>query len=126
MAEILAFLVELLLEILAGVVTDRPTYRFENLKRGLTPLVCVVLFLAGAGLGALSLRFAPALSIHVTWLRLVNLLTAPLLSGYAAVTLARFYQERGRQGLVPRHHFFYAFSTCLGIVLARLLLGLYR
>lgn len=84
----------------------------------------MLLFLVGSGLGALSWRHLPGLKIHVGWLRVVNLLVAPLLSGYAAVTLARFYQERGYLDLVRGHHFVSGFSACLGIVLARLLSGL--
>lgn len=125
MAELLVFLVELLLEVLAGVVSSRSTYRFENREHNLTPLKCLLLFVAGVILGGLWWWYAPHLLIRSPWLRVLNLLAAPLLSGYAAHTLARLRQERGQWTVLPVRHFWYGLSACLGLVAARLALGLW-
>lgn len=125
MAEMLIFLVELLVEVVAGVVSSRSTYRFERREHNLTPLKCFLLFGAGALLGALWWAYTPHLLIRSPGLRVLNLLLAPLLSGYAAHTLARLRQERGLWTVHPVRHFWYGFSACLGLVALRLLLGLW-
>ncbi|HEV2332330.1 MAG TPA: hypothetical protein VGV16_04140 [Gammaproteobacteria bacterium] len=125
MAEILIFLAELLVEILAGVASSRSTYRFEKREHNLTPLKCLLLFVAGLILGGLWWWYAPHLLIRSPWLRALNLLVAPLLSGYAAHTLARLRQERELWTVRPERHFWYGLSACVGLVTVRLLLGLW-
>ena len=114
---------ELLLEVVIGLASDKPTYRFEKLDHNYTIFKCLFLFMMGAGIGGLWLWANPVLSLHSPWLRLVNLAAAPLLSGYGGQTLARFYKERGREEVVPWRHFWYSFSACLGVVLCRYAFG---
>ena len=124
MAELLLFVLELLVEILAGVASSRSTYRFEKRIHNFTPLKCLALFGVGAVLGILWWGYKPHLLIASSWLRVLNLLAAPLLSGYSSHTLARLRQEQGLWTLRPERHFWYGFSACLGIVAVRLLLGM--
>lgn len=74
----------------------------------------------------MSWSYAPHLLIGYPWLRFFNLVAAPLLSGYAAHSVARMRQDRGEADIHPRRQFWFGFSACLGLVAVRLLLGLLR
>lgn len=67
---------------------------------------CLYLFLhagVGGGLGWLSTVFAPHLVLPYAWMRLGNLLVAPLVSGGISYGFARYAKSRGNDWDPPTH-----------------------
>ncbi len=72
----------------------------------------------GAVLGGLSLLAWRQTMLPHPWLRVCNVLVAPLVSGYLARQVARRRQRRGLNSN-PRLHFSFALAITLGLVLVR-------
>lgn len=77
-----------------------------------------VFFLIGAGLGALLNQFHPQPILAYGWLRIINLVAAPLLAGGIAWLFADWRRRRGAK-ILPSLHFFFAFWFVLGFDLVR-------
>lgn len=122
---ILQIILEILLEALFGLFSDTSTYRLlDKPARDSWGLRCLVLLVFGLSVGWVSWDYVPHFLLGRPWLRLVNLIAAPLLAGYAALTLAEWRRDRGDDAVRPYRHFLYAFSASFGAVLARLCMGL--
>ena len=122
---ILQIVGEILLETLFGLLSDTSTYRLLNKPaRNLWWLGCLALFAFGLLVGWASWDYMPHYLLGRPWLRLVNLVAAPCLAGYGALTLAEWRRDRGDGAVRPYRHFLYAFSASFGAVLARLCMGL--
>jgi len=74
--------------------------------------------LAGGVVGWISLAFVPAL-ITNRWLRIASLILSPLLAGFLGYRIARWQLLRRNPFLVPKYHFWYAFSFTLGLAAVR-------
>ena len=72
-----------------------------------------VFFLIGAGLGALMNWLYPRPLLDYEWLRIANLILAPVLVGGAAWLFAEWRRRRGAK-LLPSLHFWFAFCFVLG------------
>ena len=123
---VLQLILEIAFEAVLGLFTDASISRLPAKPR---PewwwlLRCVALFGFGVLVGWASWDYMPHFLLGRPWLRLVNLVVAPLLAGYGAATLAQWRRDRGDSTVRPQRHFLFAFATSFGAVLARLLMGL--
>jgi hypothetical protein len=75
-------------------------------------------FIIGCGLACVSILFLKRTWIsHPAW-RIVNLVTAPIISAFISQAIAR-QRRRRNADIVPRNHFWQAFWFTLGIVTVR-------
>jgi hypothetical protein len=126
---ILGAVVELVVEMLAYVPWDlwlsflerrrtTPGGPFER------PLGGVVLIGTAIGLvlGGISLVIRPQTMLPSAWLRILNVLAAPILSGLLARTTA-IRRSAMSQPSSPRHHFWFAFVLTLSLAVVRFAFG---
>jgi hypothetical protein len=79
----------------------------------------VVFALAGALLGYVSAYLLPLKLLPYSWLRLLNLVVAPIAGGYVAKAIA-IYRGKADPLIEPQVHFWNAFSFILPFALLRL------
>lgn len=115
---IIQFVLELLLEVLANLPFDWPSRKRSEPESGNTLLHSLPWCGGGALLGGLSLLLLPHSLIRLPALRIANLLLAPPLSGAVSWWLTQ-QRSRGNANLLPRYHFWRAFSFTLGLVAVR-------
>jgi hypothetical protein len=96
---------ELLVEILIYLPFDWPLPKTRDLERT-GPGVAILYVLLGATLGGLSIAVLPDVLLPYGWLRLLNLVLAPLVCGAVSWQVAR-WRARGSRGTRPRNHFWY-------------------
>jgi hypothetical protein len=131
LAAILGALLEILVEVLASVPVDawvaalerRRTKPGAPLVRSLWGLVLIGTTL-GLIMGGISLGIHRAAVLPVAWLRIVNLLAAPIFSGLLARSAAVRRIARGDPSSPPRHHFWFAYVFTLAIVVVRFAYGI--
>lgn len=115
------FLLEVGLELLVYFPFDWP-WADKN-RNGNFGCFGLLLFAGlGCGTGALANLFLHHLLIPWAWLREVNLLLAPLFSGYVSWLVAKWRSGR-TAGDRPFWHFWSAFVFTLGFVLIRFAFG---
>jgi len=118
LVSLLQFLFEFVFEVLGNWPFDWAVSWKSREKADAQAGWCIIWFLLGGGLAAISI-----LILHRTWishpaLRIANLVLAPIVSGFISQALARRRQRR-RSEIVPRNHFWQAFWFTLGIVFTR-------
>ena len=105
-------LVELVLNVVVFAPFDRPTSRW---KPGTTNFT---LLFVGGGLAALSLLVFGRPIISVAWLRIANLVVAPIVCAFLFRALAERRAKKNFR-IVAREHFWHAFWFTLGWVIVR-------
>ena len=75
-------------------------------------------FLLGGVLGGMSLIFLKTTILQYAWMRMANLLVAPLICGGLATALARWRIRRGESSNA-RLHFWFAFAFSVGLLIVR-------
>jgi hypothetical protein len=81
-------------------------------------VLTVAAFLGGLACGGASVFFIPHSFLHQSWLRVASLVASPLLAGAIAWWMAEL-RISYKPHLIPRHHFWYAFTFTLGLSLYR-------
>lgn len=121
---VLQGLLELAMQLLCSVPLSAWSWRGEpdcpESRRGC--LVLALLVLAGAGLGWLSLLVVPVCVLPWPWLRLANLVVAPVLSGLCSWWIANWRARAGAGGH-PGAHALRSGLACTAFVLVRFLWG---
>jgi hypothetical protein len=115
---ILQFVIEVLFESFTYLPFEWATTRRERPQRDWILGPCVGWLVGGACLGGLSLLIVPHTVLRHPWMRIANLIVAPLISATLAKWLARYRQQRTAT-VDPQHQFWYAFWFSLGITAIR-------
>lgn len=120
MEEVLAFIVQVVLEVglqlLGSIGLDfASSTRDERDETGCGPLFGFAVL--GGIIGGLSLIFAPHAVLPHAWMRIANLIVAPVLAGTLSALVAKHLWTH--RGWVPSHHFWRAFCFALGFGLVR-------
>ena len=118
--EVIAFIVQVVLELglqlLGSIGLDfAASTRDEESETGCGPLFGFAVL--GGIIGGLSLLFAPHAILPHPWMRIANLIVAPILAGALSALVASWVSPR--RGWVPSHHFWRAFCFALGFGLVR-------
>jgi len=121
MEEILLVIIQFLIEVVGQVLLELPfefgDWRRSELERGSWQRYTAALLLGGL-IGGISLWFFPHTMLHQPWLRLANLVAAPLLSAALAHTIASSRMPQ-RSHIVPAVHGWTAFCFTLGVATVR-------
>jgi hypothetical protein len=117
-ALILQFVIEVLFESFTYLPFEWATTRGERPLRDAITGPCVGWLVGGACLGGLSLLIVPHTVLHQPWMRIANLIAAPLVSATVAKWLAQ-YRQQSNPSVVPQHQFWYAFWFSLGTTAIR-------
>ena len=115
---ILQGIFEFLIEIFSYTPLDLPFSWTDNWRPESLWQKCIAWFIVGCGLACITFLF-----IHRTWIshpifRILNLITAPIISAFISEAIAR-RRSRRNPDIVPRNHFWQAFWFTLGIVTVR-------
>lgn len=122
MEEILALLLQFLIEVVFESLGYLP---FEILtthkdREALDSIggACTAWLVVGGIIGGLSLLALDHSLLHYGWLRIANLVVAPLSAGFVAQAFAR-RRQASRPWIEPRNQFWFAFWFSLGIAAVR-------
>lgn len=116
---LLQFLFELIINIFSYMPFDfLPTRQERGKEAWPAKTSLVVFFLVGALLGWLSLLLFKHTLIGYSWIRIANVLVAPLISGFYAQLFSGLRKER-YPDVLPREHFWQAFNFSLAFALVR-------
>ena len=115
---ILQGIFEFLIEIFSYTPLDWPFSRTDRWRPESLWGKCLTWFIIGCGLACITFLF-----LHRTWIshpifRILNLITAPLVSAFISEAVAK-RRSRRDPDIVPRNHFWQAFWFTLGIVTVR-------
>lgn len=113
--------IEFVLEFVFYYLFDRPRSGSGRKDQGFPGWLLVYLVL-GTGLGAAVNWVHPQLLIANPWIRLANLLVAPLLSGWLSQRIAGLRALKDAN-IAAWKHFYYAAVFTLGFALVRFLFG---
>ena len=122
MEELITIAVQFTVEVIGSVFIATP-FGF-NTRRPVQPesgsmLLRVVFTAVGGMLGWMSAYFVPFRLLPYSWLRLLNLVVAPIVGGYTAKRIAA-YRARDNVLIDPKVHFWNAFWFTLAFALLRL------
>jgi hypothetical protein len=121
---VLSFIGELLIESLIYFPWDLFIGSYERKNEGKLNTFgwCVVSLFLGIGMGYASTLIFPNIIFDYTWLRIINLLVAPLLAGALAVKMSK---RREQKDLTTNNklHYLVGFLFTLGLVGARYVLA---
>ena len=120
MEELLVVLIQFLFEVVGQALLSVP---FDFCPRREYPdysraALTIVAFAVGVAFGAASVALVPHSYLPYAWLRIASLVASPLLAGAIAWCVAEL-RISYKPFLVPRHHFWYAFTVTLGLSLVR-------
>ncbi|GAB3253084.1 hypothetical protein GCM10027296_20090 [Chitinimonas naiadis] len=117
MEEILILIAQFLIEVVAQVLIELPFEfskgRKDRPEEGSWLRYMVFLFIGGLA-GGVSLYFFPGTLLHQPWLRVANLLVAPLLSAALAQAIAE-HRRDANPFISPSVHAWTAFWFTLGL-----------
>jgi len=121
---VLSFVGELLIESLMYFPWDIFMASYERKKEGEINnfgWFAISLFF-GIGIGYVSLRLLPKIIIQYSWLRILNLILAPLIAGAIAVNMSK---RREQKELTTNNklHYLIGFLFTLGLVSVRYVLS---
>jgi hypothetical protein len=114
----LQFLFEFAVEVLSNVPFDWPSSRRTWPEKEGIAGECFIWFIVGGVLAYISTLLLKYTWISFSWLRIVNLVLAPITSALISQAIAR-RRSRHNPNIVPRNHFWRAFWFTLGIVTVR-------
>ena len=117
-ALILQFVIEVLFESFTYLPFEWASTRRERTQRDSITSPCFGWLIGGACLGGLSLLIVPHTVLHQPWMRVTNLIAAPLVSASMAKGFA-LYRQQCNPSVVPQHQFWYAFWFSLGTTAIR-------
>jgi multisubunit Na+/H+ antiporter MnhG subunit len=127
-ADAVSFMEDLIIAILQGVFEFlieiffyTPFDFFPDWRRRKSNSIwerCIAWFIIGCSLACVSMLFLKRTWISHPTLRIVNLVTAPIISAFISQAIAR-RRIRRNENIVPRNHFWQAFWFTLGIVTVR-------
>jgi hypothetical protein len=115
------FIVNIILNVLAYSPFDVRTYG-KHARETMDGELGFLLFLAGALMGALSLKIIGYHIIQNSALRILGLLLLPYITAKIFHAVAWFF-ARSKEGIVPDDHFWRAFWFTLGLTLVRFAFG---
>ena len=115
---ILQGIFEFLIEIFSYTPLDWPFSWTDRWRPESLWEKCLTWFIIGCGLACITFLF-----LHRTWIshpifRILNLITAPIISAFISEAVAK-RRSRRNPDIVPRNHFWQAFWFTLGIVTVR-------
>lgn len=120
----LSFVGELLIESLVYFPWDIFMASYERKKEGEINKFgwCVISLFFGIGIGYVSLLLLPKIIIQYSWLRILNLILAPLIAGAIAVNMSK---RREQKELTTNNklHYLIGFLFTLGLVSVRYVLS---
>ena len=126
MEELIVFLLQFILEVTVQLIGYLPidllcknsgNSKVSNQGR------FYILFIIGVGFGLMANYFHPKVFIHLSELRIVNVIAGPFINGYVSYKLSVWRNETKDKGGEPKDHFWYAFVFSLGFVLIRFMYG---
>jgi len=112
------FLFEVVFDILFSLPFEWPWRDDKDLEREWRWLRYAGLFLFACAFGWLSLLWVQNALMHSPWLRILNLISAPLISAGIAQKLAK-NRARTNSTIIPSQHYWQAFWVTLGFTLVR-------
>jgi hypothetical protein len=120
--DLIAIVVQFIFEVIGSIFIGTPfgfnTRKPTQLESG-SLFLRSVLTSVGAILGYLSAYLLPFKLLPYSWLRLVNLIIAPLVGGYVAKTIAA-HRAKDDAFIEPKVHFWNAFWFILSFLLLRI------
>jgi hypothetical protein len=120
--DLIAVIVQFTFEVIGSLFIGTPfgfSARKPTQLESSSMFLRVVLTGAGAVLGYVSAYVVPFRLLPFSWLRLLNLVVAPVLGGYVAKAIAT-YRARDDMLIEPKVHFWNAFWFILAFALLRL------
>ena len=122
MEDLIAIAVQFTVEVIGSAFISWP-FGF-NVRRPTEPesssvWLCVLLATAGGMLGWISAYLLPFRLLPYSWLRVLNLVVAPVVGGFTARAIAA-YRSKDNVLIEPRVHFWNAFWFTLAFVLLRI------
>ena len=121
MEEFLILLIQFLIEVVGQALVSIPfdcACRIRDKPEHHAFGVAALFLVVGGMVGWISFGFVPGL-VHVPALRIATLFVSPVLAGTFAYQIARWQARTRNPFLVPRYHFWYAFSFTLGLAAVR-------
>ena len=116
---LLQFIFELLLNIISYVPFDFPVSRRRDTPEYAYGILPAIIWLILGGLaGGASLLIVRHTIIHHSWLRIANVGISPVVSGYVSRAIATVRAKRD-PFVLPRNHFWYAFSFSFAYAIIR-------
>ena len=115
---LIQFVIEVLFESLGYLPFEWATTRKDRGPRESIGGACTAWLLIGALVGGASLIFLDHSLLHHAWLRIANLVVAPVCAGCIAEVFAA-RRRATRPWIEPRHQFWYAFWFSFGIAAVR-------
>jgi hypothetical protein len=120
--ELIAIAVQFTVEVVGSAFISWP-FGF-NIRRPTQPesssvLLYVLLAIAGGMLGWVSAYLLPFRLLPYSWLRVLNIVVAPVVGGFTALVIAA-YRSRSNVLIEPRVHFWNAFWFALAFALLRI------
>ena len=122
---IFEFVAEVLLQVFLEALTE---FGLQGLRemfqwpKKAHPFLAVVGYgVLGAGVGALSVLIFPTGFIQEKWMRILNLVVTPIVSGFAMVSLGCWRRYRNQE-LIRLDHFTCGFVFALAMALVRWIL----
>ena len=112
------FLFEFTLDVLGSFPFDWPSRNRTKPESERVFLSRFIWFCGGCALAGVSLVVSKHSIIAIPALRIANLVLAPLVSAYLSQAIASYRAQENRF-IIPRNHFWQAFSFTLGLVLIR-------
>jgi hypothetical protein len=122
MGEIFWFIFELTIQVLASTPIDLAIYQHDKKKGYVDKILVYILFGGSCGvfIGVFSLIFFPRALLPVAWMRITNLILAPILAGGILGAIAIAFSKK-REYVFPKAHFWSAFCFVLSLALIRFL-----
>ena len=122
MEELIAIAVQFTVEVIGSILTGVP-FGFNTRKpaqpESESMFLRIMLTFMGGVLGWASAYLVPFRLLPYSWLRLLNLLIAPIIGGYTAKVIAG-YRAKENVLIDPKVHFWNAFWFTLAFALLRL------
>jgi hypothetical protein len=114
---VLQFFGEVLLEVLIWVPFDWPRPEARD-RSGSGSTWTFLYLLIGALMGGVSLLIVPHVLLPYPWLRMLNLVVAPITCGLVSWQIAKWRARFGRD-LQPLNHLWYGAAFALGVAVVR-------
>ena len=105
---VLQLIAEIGIDVICFAALDAPSSKRRRPERGVIWPVCMVWIVLGAGIGALTLLVVPQGFIKAPWLRILNLLLAPVVCAVLSKALA-VRSSAVNPHVIARNHFWYGF-----------------
>jgi hypothetical protein len=119
--DLLIVLIQFLIEVIGQALISIPfdcACRVRDKPERNAVLISALFLVVGGAVGWISLAFVPGL-VRNPALRVATLFLSPVLAGVFGYYIARWQSRSRNPLLVPRYHFWYAFSFTLGLAAVR-------